>query len=51
MRKLGISFVLGLAPVVSAVQTPAQSAVPVTLIKAADCWIRVPEMSSHLPPF
>jgi len=34
MRKLGISFVLGLVAVVSAVQTPAQSAVPVTLIKA-----------------
>jgi imidazolonepropionase-like amidohydrolase len=33
MRKLGISFVLGLVAVVSAVQTPAQS-VPVTLIKA-----------------
>src|SRR6267378_1757184 len=35
MRKLGISFVLGLVAVVSAVQTPAQSAVPLTLIKAA----------------
>ena len=35
MRKLGISFVLGLVAVVSAVQTPAQSAVPVTLIKAS----------------
>ena len=34
MRKLGLSFVLGLVPVVSAVQTPTQSAVPVTLIKA-----------------
>jgi len=34
MRKLGISFVLALVAVVSAVQTPAQSAVPVTLIKA-----------------
>src|SRR5712692_10600040 len=34
MRKLGISFVLGLVAVVSAMQTPAQSAVPVTLIKA-----------------
>jgi imidazolonepropionase-like amidohydrolase len=34
MRKLGILFVLGLLAVVSAVQTPAQSAVPVTLIKA-----------------
>ena len=34
MRKLGISFVLGLVAVVSAAQTPAQSAVPVTLIKA-----------------
>ncbi|MGA8443523.1 MAG: amidohydrolase family protein [Candidatus Sulfotelmatobacter sp.] len=34
MRKLGISFFLGLVAVVSAVQTPAQSAVPVTLIKA-----------------
>jgi len=34
MRKLGIAFVLGLVAVVSAVQTPAQSAVPVTLIKA-----------------
>lgn len=34
MRKLGMSFVLGLVAVVSAVQTPAQSAVPVTLIKA-----------------
>jgi hypothetical protein len=34
MRKLGISFVLGLVAVVLAVQTPAQSAVPVTLIKA-----------------
>jgi uncharacterized damage-inducible protein DinB len=33
MRKLGISLVLGLVAVVSAVQTPAQSAVPVTLIK------------------
>jgi imidazolonepropionase-like amidohydrolase len=35
MRKLGISFVLGLVAAVSAVQTPAQSAVPVTLIKAS----------------
>src|SRR5579864_8888255 len=34
MRKLGISFVLGLVAVISAVQTPAQSAVSVTLIKA-----------------
>jgi imidazolonepropionase-like amidohydrolase len=34
MRKLGISFFLGLVAVVSAVQTPTQSAVPVTLIKA-----------------
>jgi hypothetical protein len=34
MRKPGISFVLGLVAVVSAVETPAQSAVPVTLIKA-----------------
>ena len=34
MRKLAISFVLGLVAVVSAVPTPAQSAVPVTLIKA-----------------
>ncbi len=34
MRKLGISLVLGLVAAVSAVQTPAQSAVPVTLIKA-----------------
>ena len=34
MRKLGILLVLGLVAVVSAVQTPAQSAVPVTLIKA-----------------
>src|SRR5713226_10747535 len=34
MRKLGISFVLGLVAVVSAMQTPAQSAVPLTLIKA-----------------
>jgi imidazolonepropionase-like amidohydrolase len=34
MRKLGILFVLGLVAVVSAVPTPAQSAVPVTLIKA-----------------
>jgi len=34
MRKLGISFVLGLVTVVSAVPTPTQSAVPVTLIKA-----------------
>ena len=34
MQKLGISFVLGLVAVVSAVQTPAQSAVPVTPIKA-----------------
>jgi imidazolonepropionase-like amidohydrolase len=34
MRKLGISFVLGLVAVISAVQTPAQSAVPATLIKA-----------------
>ncbi|MGA2429093.1 MAG: amidohydrolase family protein [Candidatus Acidiferrum sp.] len=34
MRKLGIAFVLGLVAVVSAVQTPAQSAVPVTLIRA-----------------
>src|SRR5580704_8970859 len=31
MRKLGISFVLGLVAVVSAVQPPAPSAVPVTL--------------------
>ena len=35
MRKLGISFVLGLVVVVSAVQTPGQSAVPVTLIEAS----------------
>jgi imidazolonepropionase-like amidohydrolase len=35
MQKLGISFVLGLVAVVSAVPTPAQSAVPVTLIKAS----------------
>jgi imidazolonepropionase-like amidohydrolase len=34
MRKLGILFVLGLVAVASAVPTPAQSAVPVTLIKA-----------------
>jgi imidazolonepropionase-like amidohydrolase len=34
MRKLGSSFVLGLVAVVSAVQTPAQSAAPVTLVKA-----------------
>ncbi len=34
MRNLGISLVLGLVAVVSAVQTPAQSAVPLTLIKA-----------------
>jgi imidazolonepropionase-like amidohydrolase len=34
MRNLGISLVLGLVAAVSAVQTPAQSAVPVTLIKA-----------------
>ena len=34
MRKLGISFVLGLVAAVSAAQTRAQSAVPVTLIKA-----------------
>ncbi|MGA2813538.1 MAG: amidohydrolase family protein, partial [Candidatus Acidiferrum sp.] len=34
MRKLRISFVLGLAVVISAAQTPAQSAVSVTLIKA-----------------
>jgi imidazolonepropionase-like amidohydrolase len=34
MRKLGISFVLGLVSVVSAVEMPAQSAAPVTLIKA-----------------
>jgi imidazolonepropionase-like amidohydrolase len=34
MRKLGISFVLGLVSVVSAVETPSQSAAPVTLIKA-----------------
>jgi imidazolonepropionase-like amidohydrolase len=34
MRKVGISLVLGLVAVVSAAQTPAQSAVPVTLIKA-----------------
>src|SRR5579864_9460854 len=34
MRKLSISFVLGLVAVISAVQTPAQSAVSVTLIKA-----------------
>ncbi len=34
MQKLGISFFLGLVSVVSAVQTSAQSAVPVTLIKA-----------------
>jgi len=34
MRKLGIALVLGLVAAVSAVQTPAQSAVPVTLIKA-----------------
>ncbi len=33
--KVDISFVLGLVAVVSAVQTPAQSAVPVTLIKAS----------------
>jgi imidazolonepropionase-like amidohydrolase len=35
MRKLGISFVLGLVAVGSALQTPAQSAAPVTLVKAA----------------
>jgi hypothetical protein len=35
MRKLGISFVVGLVAVVSAVHTPAQSAVPVTLIQAS----------------
>ena len=35
MRKLGISFVLGLVAVVSAAQTPAQSTVPVTLVKAS----------------
>src|SRR5713226_7100822 len=34
MRKLGISFVLGLVAVFWAMQTPAQSAVPLTLIKA-----------------
>ena len=34
MRKLGISFVLGLVALISAVQTPSQSAVPATLIKA-----------------
>src|SRR4029077_6753683 len=34
MRKLGISFVLGLVAVISAAQTPAQSAVPATLTKA-----------------
>lgn len=34
MRKLGISFVLGLVAAFSALQTPAQSLVPVTLIKA-----------------
>src|SRR5580658_9403551 len=34
MRKPGISFVLGLVAMISAVQTSAQSAVPVTLIKA-----------------
>lgn len=34
MRKLGMSLVLGLVAAVSAVQWPAQSAVPVTLIKA-----------------
>ena len=34
MRKLGIALVLGLVAAVSAVPTPAQSAVPVTLIKA-----------------
>lgn len=34
MRKLGISLVLGLVAVVSAVPMPAQSAVSVTLIKA-----------------
>jgi cytosine/adenosine deaminase-related metal-dependent hydrolase len=45
MRKLGISFVLGLVAVVSAVQTPAQSAVPVTLIKAG----RLPD-DAGMPP-
>jgi imidazolonepropionase-like amidohydrolase len=34
MRKLSTSFVLGLMAMVSAAPTPAQSAVPVTLIKA-----------------
>src|SRR5271154_5174957 len=34
MRKLGMLFASGLVAAVSAVQTPAQSAVPVTLIKA-----------------
>jgi imidazolonepropionase-like amidohydrolase len=34
MRKLGITLLLGLVAAVSAVQTPAQSAVAVTLIKA-----------------
>src|ERR1041385_1352459 len=34
MRKLSTSFVLGLMAMVSAAPTPAQSAAPVTLIKA-----------------
>src|SRR5271156_6109291 len=34
MRKLGMLFASGLVAAVSAVQTPAQSAVPATLIKA-----------------
>src|SRR5580704_5772059 len=35
MRKLGLSFVLGLVAMVSAVRAPAQSTVPVTLVKAS----------------
>ena len=34
MRKLGVSFVVVLVAVLSAVRTPAQSAAPVTLVKA-----------------
>jgi imidazolonepropionase-like amidohydrolase len=48
MRKLGISIFLGLVTVFSAVQAPAQSAVPVTLIKAGR--LLDPRMGNILAP-
>jgi imidazolonepropionase-like amidohydrolase len=48
MRTLGISICLGLVTVFSAVQAPAQSAVPVTLIKAGR--LLDPRMGNILAP-